>query len=117
MWGKNGIFVYILNTKIAPIIIKNGYKKKISGKKLYVSIRVCICEYTYIRMNIRMYVYVSMQCMCVYTYIRMNIRMDVCNTYVRIYMLRPNSTTHTIYYVLAAVFASCFCVLKSLLQE
>ena len=32
--------------------------------------------------------------------------------YVCTYMLRPNWTTHAIYYVLAAVFASCFCVLK-----
>ena len=41
-----------------------------------------------------------------HTYVYTSIRM-----YIRTYVLRPNSPTHTMYYVLAAVFASCFYVL------
>jgi len=47
-----------------------------------------------------------------YTYVCTYVRMYVC-----IYVLRPNKPTHHIYYVLAAVFASCFYVLIYLLQE
>ena len=42
--------------------------------------------------------------------------MYVC-IYVCTYVLRPNETTNAVYYVLAAVFASCFNVLKILLHE
>ena len=59
-------------------------------------------------------IYVCMYvCMYVYTYIEryVNVCMYVC-IYVCTYVLRPNETTHAVYYVLAAVFASCFYVLK-----
>jgi hypothetical protein len=64
-------------------------------------------------------IYVCMYvCMYVYTYIEryVNVCMYVC-IYVCTYVLRPNETTHAVYYVLAAVFASCFYVLKILFHE
>jgi hypothetical protein len=60
-----------------------------------VCVCVCVC--------VRMYVCVCV-CVCLYMY--------VCT-----YILRPNSTTHAIYFVLAAVIASWFCDLKTLLYE
>jgi hypothetical protein len=54
----------------------------------YVCVCVCVCMYVcmYVCIYVCMYVYMHV-CMYVYTY--------VCT-----YVLRPNSTTHTIYYVL-----------------
>jgi hypothetical protein len=48
-------------------------------------------------------------CMYVYTYVCMYVCMCVCMYYVCMYI--HITSTHTVYYVLAAVFASCFYVL------
>jgi len=47
-------------------------------------------------------------CVCVCVCVCVGVCMYVC---IHTYILRPNETTHAIYYVLAAVFASYFNVL------
>jgi len=48
----------------------------------------------------------GVECLAIHMYVFMYVCM-----YVYTYILRPNSTTHAMYRVLAAVFASWFCVL------
>ena len=71
------------------------------GWRAYMCVCVCVCMY------IRVYVCMHV---CMYAF------MYVCSMYIHTcYVLIK--TTHTLYYVLAAVFASWFCVLISLLHE
>ncbi len=90
---------------------------------VYVWVCACVCMYVcrYVCMYVFMYIrtYADMHvCMYViHTYVCLYVCMFVC-LYVCMYtyyvLINPPMPIH---YVLAAVFASCFYVLKSLLQE
>jgi hypothetical protein len=57
--------------------------------------RECVRSHVCIRIHVYLCMYVIYICIYVHTYIRIYIHIyNVC-----IYALRPNSTTHTIYYV------------------